>query len=227
MITFYAAIGCYRIVNEEGRKTAYIQKLGKYHQISVPEFAIWSALLWEVMTYEELKKAYYEIMTHQTGPVMDFDALLQNLLARKLILSGVGYTGIDALYQMLADAFVVPYRVSVPRKVWGILRLLLQGKLPVAGVLQAARDRALTRDERRVFDLVAQTPLSTAEIVRCFDRNICDVSSAEKVIAAIYTDDDPAQREIAAEVFWSPNTNVVLEAVSNLYLDRRIILEVP
>ena len=30
MITFYAAVGCYRIKTEDGRKTAYIQKLGKY-----------------------------------------------------------------------------------------------------------------------------------------------------------------------------------------------------
>ena len=40
----------------------YIQKLGKLHPISIPEFAIWSSLLWEVMTYDELKAAYQEIM---------------------------------------------------------------------------------------------------------------------------------------------------------------------
>ena len=126
MITFYAAVGCYRIKTEDGRKTAYIQKLGKYHEISVPEFAIWSALLWQVMTYEELKAAYEEIMTHQTQPVPDFDQLLKLLLKRKLVISGVGYTGVDALYRMLADAFVVPYRISAPRKAWGLIRLVLK-----------------------------------------------------------------------------------------------------
>ena len=225
MITFYAAIGCYRIVNEDGQKAAYIQKLGKYHKISVPEFAVWSALLWQVMTYEELKAAYYEIMTHQSGPVMDFDELLQNLLQRKLILSGVGYTGVDALYRMLTDAFVVPYRISAPRKAFGMIRLLVKGKLPITGALQAMKERKLTSNESRVVNLVEQTPLSTAELIRCFDRSVYDVSSAEKVIAAIYT--DSTQTEIASEQFWSPNTNPVLEAVSNLYLDRRIILEVP
>lgn len=225
MITFYAAIGCYRIVNEDGQKAAYIQKLGKYHKISVPEFAVWSALLWQVMTYEELKAAYYEIMTHQSGPVMDFDELLQNLLQRKLILSGVGYTGVDALYRMLADAFVVPYRISAPRKAFGMIRLLVKGKLPITGALQAMKERKLTSNESRVVNLVEQTPLSTTELIRCFDRSVYDVSSAEKVIAAIYT--DSTQKEIASEQFWSPNTNPVLEAVSNLYLDRRIILEVP
>ena len=77
------------------------------------------------------------------------------------------------------------------------------------------------------MDLVEQTPLSTAELVRCFDLDLYDVSTPEKVIAGIYTDCVSTQQEIAAEQFWSPNTNVVLEAVSNLYLSRRVILEVP
>ena len=99
MITFYAAVGCYRVKNENGKKSVYIQKLGKLHPISIPEFAIWSSLLWEVMTYDELKAAYQEIMGQQTGPVPDFDQLLLLLSKRKLILSGLGYTGVDALYR--------------------------------------------------------------------------------------------------------------------------------
>ena len=227
MITFYAAVGCYRIKTEDGRKTAYIQKLGKYHEISVPEFAIWSALLWQVMTYEELKPADEEIMPHQTQPVPDFDQLLKLLLKRKLVISGVGYTGVDALYRMLADAFVVPYRISAPRKAWGLIRLVLKGKIPVIGAISAAKENKLKPNEARVVDLVEQTPLSTAELVRCFDLDLYDVSTPEKVIAGIYTDCESTQQEIAAEQFWSPNTNVVLEAVSNLYLSRRVILEVP
>ena len=65
MITFYAAIGSYRVKTEDGKKSVYIQKLGKYHPISIPEFAIWSSLLWEVMTYDELKKAYTDVMRLQ------------------------------------------------------------------------------------------------------------------------------------------------------------------
>lgn len=186
MITFYAAVGCYRVKNENGKKSVYIQKLGKLHPISIPEFAIWSSLLWEVMTYDELKAAYQEIMGQQTGPVPDFDQLLLLLSKRKLILSGLGYTGVDALYRMLADAFVVPYRVSAPRKAWCLLRLLMSGKLQMSGVAAAARKRRLTDKEQRVLQLIEQTPLSTAELVRCFDCDIQDVSTPEKVIAGIF-----------------------------------------
>lgn len=58
MMTFYSAIGSYRIKKEDDTKVAYIQKLGKLYPISVPEFFIWSTLLWEVMTYQELKQTY-------------------------------------------------------------------------------------------------------------------------------------------------------------------------
>lgn len=227
MVTFYATVGCYRIITEEGRKVAYIQKLGKYHAISIPEFAIWSALLWQIMTYEDLKAAYAQIMAFQPQPIPDFDQMLKMLLKRKLILSGVGYTGIDALYRMLADAFVVPYRISSPRKVLGLLRLVVKGKIPIIGALSAAKEEKLTDNEARIINLVKQTPLSTAELVRCFDRELYDVSTAEKVIAGIYTDGDSTQKQIAAEQFWSPNTHAVLEAVSNLYLSRRVVLEIP
>lgn len=227
MITFYAAIGCYRVKTEDGKKSVYIQKLGKYHPISIPEFAIWSCLLWEVMTYDELKKAYTDVMCHQLSPAPDFDQMLNMLVKRRLVISGVGYTGVDALYRMLADAFVVPYRIAPPRKAWCILRLLVKGKLPIADVLTAAKARKLTGTEHKVLSLIEQTPLSTAELIRCFDRNITDVSTAEKVIAGIYTDNASTQKHIANEEFHSSNTNPVLEAVSNLYLGRQVILEIP
>ena len=115
MITFYAAIGSYRVKTEDGKKSVYIQKLGKYHPISIPEFAIWSSL-WEVMTYDELKKAYTDVMRLQQRSTPDFDQMLAMLIKRRLVISGIGYTGVDALYRMLADAFVVPYRIAPTQK---------------------------------------------------------------------------------------------------------------
>ena len=58
MMTFYSAIGSYRIKNQNGRKLPYIQRLGKLHPISIPEFVIWSTLLWEVLSYDELRGFY-------------------------------------------------------------------------------------------------------------------------------------------------------------------------
>ena len=58
MMTFYTAVGTCRVLTEENMKVPYIQKLGRLHEISVPEFLIWSTLLWQVMSYDELKENY-------------------------------------------------------------------------------------------------------------------------------------------------------------------------
>lgn len=226
MMTFYAAVGSYRIENRDGHKAPYIQKLGKLYPISIPEFMIWSTLLWEVMTYAELKKQYESMVSGFDVRLPEFDELLDMLLKRKLIVRGLGYTGTDALFNMLSDAFVVPYGISAPRKAWTVLKLWAKGRIRLTDIFRLFRIRNLSSDEDRVIRLVEQTPLSTAEIIRCFEREIFDVSSPEKVIAGIYPDDDSEQCRIANEESLSKHKNSVLRAVSNLYLNRRVILEV-
>ena len=85
MMTFYSAIGSYRIKNVDGHKMPYIQRLGKLHPIS---------------TYAELKKHYDEQIAMLEGPKPDFDQLLGLLVKRKLVAKGIGYTGQDALYNI-------------------------------------------------------------------------------------------------------------------------------
>lgn len=227
MMSFYSAIGSYQIKNVDGHKVPYIQRLGKLHLISIPEFVIWSTLLWEVMTYDELKRHYDEQMKLIDGDKPDFDQLLNILNKRKLVMKGIGYTGEDALYNMLADAFVIPYRVPPVRKTLRLLQLLTKGTLKITDILLRPRERKWTEDETRVMSLVEQTPLSTAEIIRCFERGITDVSTASKVINGIYTAEDSDQKHIANEQFHSIYTRPVLQAVSSLYLNRKILLELP
>ena len=90
MMTFYAAAGRYRVKREDGHTIPYIQKLGKLHPVSIPEFVIWSSLLWEVMTYDELKHWYEESIRGIDVQFPDFDELLDMLLKRKLIIKGMG-----------------------------------------------------------------------------------------------------------------------------------------
>ena len=202
----------------------YIQKLGKLYPISIPEFVIWSTLLWEVMTYDELEKFYQQQIRELKGNVPAFDEMLNMLIKRKLVVRGIGYTGRDALYNMLSDAFVIPFRISGGRKMLNVLRLWCGGKITLLDAHKIMKTRISTDAENRVMALVEQTPLSTSEIIRCFERNITDVSSTEKVIAGVYP--DSTQDTIASEEFMSAHSGQVLEAISNLYLNREIILEV-
>jgi hypothetical protein len=227
MMTFYAAIGSYRIKTVDGHKQPYIQKLGKLHPISIPEFLIWSTLLWEVMSYKELKHEYDALIIKAGIKAPQFDELIELLVKRKLIARGVGYTGADALYNMLSGAFIIPFRMSSGKKLLKVISLLSKKKITVIDAYNLLKNDARTAEEIRVLDLVEQTPLSTSELIRCFDKQLTDVSTPEKVIAGIYTDDDSDQKHIANEQMKSPHTNAVLQAVSNLYLGRRIILELP
>ena len=79
--------------------------------------------------------------------------------------------------------------------------------------------------ERRIMKLVLQTPLSVPELVRCFENNVHDVSSADKVISAIYTEESDNQARLNNASSLSDYRHDVLEATANLYLTRQVILE--
>lgn len=110
MMTFYAAAGGYQIRSEDGKNMPYIMRLGKLQPVSIPEFSLWSMLLWDVLTYEELHKKFYDKMEETEIEPSSFDKSLEMLVKRKLIIKGVGYTGADALYNMLSDTYVIPLR---------------------------------------------------------------------------------------------------------------------
>ena len=134
MMTFYAAAGSYQIRNEDGKDMPYIMRLGKLQPVSIPEFSIWSMLLWDVLTHDELRKKYFEKM------------------------------------------------------------------------------------EEVKLDPVP-------ELVRCFENDVRDVSSADKVISAIYTEESDNQARLNNACSLSNHRQDVLEATTNLYLTRQVILE--
>lgn len=130
MMTFYAAAGSYQIRSEDGKNMPYIMRLGKLQPVSIPEFSLWSMLLWDVLTYEELRKKFYDKMEETEIEPSSFDKSLEMLVKRKLIIKGVGYTGADALYNMLLDTYVIPLRgVQGTRKLMNVAKLLKQKKV--------------------------------------------------------------------------------------------------
>ena len=213
MMTFYAAAGSYQIRKEDGKDMPYIMRLGKLQPVSIPEFSIWSMLLWDVLTHDELRKKYFEKMEEVKLDPSGFEKALEMLVKRKLIIKGVGYTGADALYNMLYDTYVIPLRgVQGTRRLLNIAKLLKQ---PDKG----------TEAEQRIMKLVTQTPLSVPELVRCFENDVRDVSSADKVISAIYTEESDNQARLNNACSLSNHRQDVLEATANLYLTRQVILE--
>lgn len=226
MMKFYAAVGCYKIKREQDSCEPYIQSLGKLHPISIPEFVIWTTLLWDVLSYDELKELYQEQTANIPGILMQFDELLDMLVERKLIVCGQGYTGVDALCNMLSDAFVIPYRSKNWRTIGKLLTMWLKGDISTYDLFTACKTDDMESGERTVLKLTKHTPLSTSEIAYCFENGISKVRGPQQVVALMYDRDGVDQKTLSAALTQNERRDEVLTAVANLYLKRKILFEV-
>lgn len=224
-MTFYTAVGSYQMRTENGREMPYILRMGRMEPISIPEFFIWSHLLWEVETYDEIREFYQNQSKSLGVRLPNLDQALKMLIKRKLIAKGIGYTGEDALYDMLSAAFVLPIHTLGTKKLSSVIRLLVKGRITGSEAIRAMRPEHLTGDENRVMKLVRQTPLSVSELIRCIENGVWDVDTPEKVITAIYTDEEDTQERMQITSRQADCKTAVLEAVANLYLRRRVMLD--
>ena len=106
-----------------------------------------------------------------------------------------------------------------------IAKLLRQGKVSFFEAIYLLQQDKGTEAEQRIMKLVTQTLLSVPELVRCFENDVRDVSSADKVISAIYTEESDTQARMNNACSLSNYRQDVLEATANLYLARQVILE--
>lgn len=73
--------------------------------------------------------------------------------------------------------------------------------------------------------LSRQALLSTAELIKCAEVGARDVSTDEKLMDALYNDDDTTSENIADLMLTAESRGWVTEAVANLYLRKQIIFE--
>ncbi len=106
-----------------------------------------------------------------------------------------------------------------------VAKLLKQKKVNFFEAVYLLQPEKSSVAERRIMNLVLQTPLSVPELVRCFENNVHDVSSADKVISAIYTEESDNQARLNNASSLSDHRHDVLKATANLYLTRQVILE--
>lgn len=192
MVTYYAAMGKYQLEQIPGGNRPVVILAGQEYGVTVCEYLVWNALLWNILDYEALKAAclHNARQFHIALSDADFDQTLDRLLLRELVIQGQGFTGLSALYNLLDGVCLVPVRFSLFRRIAGFFQLLVEGY-----------------------------PFRLARHIFGPDR----LSSEEKAILKTLPADGVA-RQIRFSPF-SDRTQLILAAVTGLYLKRMVIFE--
>ena len=177
MITFYAAVGIFETGTEAGRPV--LLRAGRKYDVTLPEFVLWSSLLWNIYHYDEIRAVYEKkIAEAQVKDAPQFDEVLEKMTRRGLVGAGTGYTGIEALYELLSGMFLVPVHTSALERLRGFLYLTFVRRMPLRITGRLFGKAPLTPQERAVWDLISQRSMSTAELIRCVELEVTDVSTA-------------------------------------------------
>lgn len=227
MIRLYTAIGRYEVrKNQEGQSYPVIIIKEEEYLLSMNEMILWTQLIWNIATYPEAQQMYYqkEQETHCFSEY-DFDYILERLLKRGLIQYGSDYTGIDALYNLMSNLYIRPVETNVLTKLLAFCHLTFMKRVAFSKSKKVFVQEVLTKDEKKVMFLSHQYLLSTAELITCVEKKVKDVSTNDKVLQALYEEDDITCDNIGFLSRFYTSKQPMLIAISNLYLKKQILLE--
>ena len=153
-----------------------------------------------------------------------FENCLHRLEVRGLVASGTGDTDIDALYNLLCGLYIVPVSESLPLRIVAFLKMLFQG-VPFSKAKRLFTRVPLSAQEAQILGLSKQALLSTAELIKCVDLGVTDLSTDNKIMDALYDDDYTTSDNIVYAMQSASCSTSVTMAVANLLLSRKIIFE--
>lgn len=225
--TYYTAVGHFRRkTDREGQTYPVILVNREEYQVDIQEMTVWTALSWQLLDSEALEREY-DRLSWGSGvqPRRTLEDCLKRLVTRGLVATGSGKTGFDALYDLIGGLYVVPLSDSLP------LRLSAFLKLTILRGVSASRARTLLRRDRpneteaQVMALARQELMSTAELVKSVETGVRDVSTGEKLMAALYDDEDTTSDNISIMMLTAKSRESVTLAIANLFLRKQIIFE--
>lgn len=224
--TLYTAVGHFRNVTTRAGAYPVVLVNRQEYRMDPQEMTVWSILNWRLLDSQGVEE-YYEPMfrTLMLEERRTLEHCLGRLVTRGLVAAGYGETDFEALYDLLSSLYVVPISESLPLRTATFLKMLLLDGVPFARAKQIFRKARLSEGESRVMDLARQTLLSTAELIRCVDLGVTDVSSDNKVMDALYSDADATSDNMGDLMRASQSRERVTLSVANLCLHKQIIFE--
>ena len=227
MKMLYTAVGIFKLKNQ-GKNNVYPTVIlsGKERRLDVQEMMIWSALNWRITDDKKLY-TYYSEQEKKSGVVFSrsYTDTLNRLIVRGLVASGRGENGEEALYDLISGLYIIPLYQSPLIRIISFLRMVFIFKLPYEKAKVLFERDKKNKNERRIMKLAFSAPMSTAEIVKCIDKNIDFILIEDDGMEFLYDDKFTTSENIAESVRGLSSVRTVLTAVSNLYLRRQILFE--
>ena len=224
--TLYTAVGHFKkVTTEEGAYPVVLVSQQEF-RMDPQEMTVWTILNWRLLDARGVEK-HYETLSRELmlTEYRTLEHCLGRLVTRGLVAAGHGETDFEALYDLLGSLYVVPISESLPLRTATFMKMFLLDGVPFARAKEIFRRVKLSDGEARVMALARQALLSTAELVKCVELGITDVSSDEKVMDALYCDADTTSDNIGELMRLSDHRGPVTLSVANLCLRKQIIFE--
>ena len=223
---FYTAVGNLLIkYGESGSKYPVIMINRKENLLDPQEFAVWSILCWRIYGAEELTMKYEEIAGSLPPAKRTLENCVKRLETRGLVAKGTGETDFEALYDLLSDLYVMPVSENLALRLIAFLKLVFCNGVSIRRAWMLFRRDRRDDQEAKVMALSGQALLSTAELVKCAEVGAVDISTDEKLLDALYADDETTSDNIGMLMQTARSRKAVTAAVANLYLRKQIVLE--
>ena len=226
-MTLYTAIGKYEFRRDkDGNKQPVIIAEEKEYSLDIWEMILWSSLIWNIHTHDEITKIFYkkEREVHVLGE-LSCETYIDRMEKIGLIVSGHGITAADALHDLLSKLYVIPVTANLISKSAAFLHLTFIKKVPYKVTKHIFDKPQFSATEAKVMKLARQNRLSVGELIKCVECGIVDVSTNDKLMDSLYTDDITTYKNIGTLFRTCDSCNPVLEAVATLYLNKQILFE--
>ena len=223
--TLYTAVGRFeRRTNGCNRSCPIILLGGQEYMVDMQEMVIWSMLNWRILRWDDIAQEYEKLAT-ASGYCTErsWEDCTNRLLTRGLLVSGSGETEYDALYDLLGSLSIIPTSGPFFLRLASFVKLTLLAHVPVSAARKLFQKDKRTKYEALVMRLAGQALLSTAEIIKCIDKNISRLPNECALLDSLYGDETTTSDNIASMVKISQSSKPVTLAVANLYLRQQIL----
>ena len=213
--TYYTALGHFRRrTTGLGRSYPVIIINQQEYDVDIQEMALWTALNWRLLDFPQVRAEYEKLEQDCVIPARrTLENCLGRLCTRGLVASGTGGTDFETLSE------------SLPLRLAAFLKLTLLKGVPIFKARELFQKDRPSEEEAQVMALSRQALLSTAELIKCVELGVRDISTDEKLMDALYNDEDTTSDNIADMMLTAKNRERITAAVANLYLRKQIIFQ--